>query len=76
MALKKKWWNETRSLAAIAGSFEDPNTGAQHLGCIHKARAHFKASGVAHLFKSSMAYAQARSELTTIYKAEKAKYEK
>jgi hypothetical protein len=74
-AIKEHWYDETRSLAAIAGSWEDPETGEIHEGCIRKARAHIKATGISHLFKSSMAYSQSRIELSKIYKEQKARYE-
>ncbi len=75
-AVQKKYYNEARSLAAIAGSWQDPETGAEYQGCIRRARAHIKATGIAHLFSSSAAYAQARIELSRIYKEEKAKFDK
>lgn len=75
-AVKKKYFNETRSLAAIAGSWQDPETGAEYSGCIRRARAHIKATGISHLFKASMAYSQSRMQLLDVYKKQKVKYEK
>jgi len=73
-AIKKGYYNEQRSLAAIAGSFEGEQ-GIIYEGCISKARSYRKATGIANLFKAMMAYSQARAQVIEQYKKEKEKLE-
>ncbi len=75
-AVQKSWFREMRSLAAIAGSWQDPETGADYTGCIRRSRTYTKATGIENLFKTIMAYTEARVSLAKAYQAEKAKYEK
>jgi hypothetical protein len=74
-AIKKSYYNEQRSLAAIAGSFEG-DQGVIHEGCIPRARAYTKSTGVTNLFKALSAYSIARIELSKKYKELKTPFEK
>ncbi len=74
-AIKNSYYDEQRSLAAIAGSFEG-DQGIIYKGCIPRARAYTKTTGISNLFKALMAYSQARIELSKKYQELKEPYEK
>ncbi|MBW2260521.1 MAG: hypothetical protein JRG91_01000 [Deltaproteobacteria bacterium] len=74
-AIKNSYYDEQRSLAAIAGSFEG-DEGIIYKGCITRARTYTKATGITNLFKALMAYSKARIGLLKKYQESKKPYEK
>jgi len=74
-AIQKGYFNEQRSLAAIAGRFEG-DQGIMYDGCILRARAYKKATGITNLFKALTAYTKARIDLSKKYQEMKKPLEK